>query len=79
MKKNRLSEPLLQYLRASLIDSYRKQHGVASNNYLKNLLVSVPVNVEFEKHIIKTGITTVNTLLETRYATSLQHDLELLD
>ena len=32
MKKNKLSEELLQYLRASFIFSYRKKHGNQSNN-----------------------------------------------
>ena len=56
IKKNKLSEDLLQYLRASLIFSYQKTNGSLENNYLKELRVSVPVNVGFEIHIIKTGI-----------------------
>ena len=44
MKSNKLSEELLQYLRASFIFTYRKKHGNESNNYHKNLLVSVPAN-----------------------------------
>ena len=69
MKKRRLSTELLQYLRASLIESFKKKNGSVANNYLKNLLVSVPVDASFEKHILKTGINLVNNLLETKYAT----------
>ena len=56
IKKNKLSEELLQYLRASLIASYQKNNGSAQNNYMQNLLVSVPVDIGFEKHIINTGL-----------------------
>ena len=52
MKKNKLSEELLQYLRASFIFSYRKKHGNQRNNQLKQLLVSVPVDCNFEKYVI---------------------------
>ena len=63
MKKNKLSEGLLQYLRANLIFSYRKDRGTASNNYLNDLLVSSPVDNEFELYIVEQGIGLVENLL----------------
>lgn len=63
IKLNKLSDSLLQYLRASLIFSYRDKHGNASNNYLKHLLVSVPVDPSFEIHILETGLNLTSMLL----------------
>jgi hypothetical protein len=79
VKKGKLSSSLLQYLRASLLQSYQKNNGSVSNNYLKLLLVSSPVDVEFEKHILKVGINLVNDLLTKKYPTQLADDLELLE
>ena len=78
IKKNKLSEDLLQYLRASLIFSYQKTNGSLENNYLKELRVSVPVNVGFEIHIIKTGIHLIWQLLNLKYKTTLEEDYAIL-
>ena len=74
IKKNKLSQELLQYLRASLIFSFQKKHGSTENQFYKNLLVSVPVNPNFEKMILNTGINLIHDLLYTKYATSLEED-----
>ena len=79
MKKNKLSEELLQYLRANLIFSYRKEKGDVTNNYHENLLVSSPVNFDFEIYIIEQGIGLVTNLLEKKYPTSMETDLKILE
>lgn len=78
LKKNKLSEPLLQYLRANLIISFRNQKGSVQNNYLKHLLVSAPVDLDFELLILKTGIDLVGNMLRYKFATLLEDDLKLL-
>ena len=79
MKKNKLSEGLLQYLRANLIFSFKKENGLASNNFHNDLLVSSPVNIDFEIYIVSQGLSLVKNLLEKKYRTSLQEDLEILE
>lgn len=69
IKKGKLSEPLLQYLRASLFQSYQKNNGIANNNYLDNLLVSAPADIGFEKHILQIGVNLVRDLLTKKYPT----------
>lgn len=63
MKKNKLSEDLLQYLRAHLISSYKADKANLLNNNLSNLLVSAPVNLDFELFVLATGIALVKNLL----------------
>ena len=79
MKKDKLSEGLLQYLRANLIFSYRKEKGSVANNYHLDLLVSSPVNLDFEIYIVGQGIGLVTNLLEKKYATSLEEDRKILE
>lgn len=74
LKKNKLSEPLLQYLRVNLVSSFRTQKGSAHNNYYKHLLVSAPVDLDFELLILKTGIDLVGNMLRTKFATTLEDD-----
>lgn len=69
LKKNKLSEPLLQYLRANLIPSFQSSRGSMNNNYYKHLLVSAPVDVDFELLILKTGVDLVSNMLKTKFAT----------
>lgn len=69
LKKNKLSESLLQYLRANLIISFKNQHGNLANKYCKKLLVSGPVDVDFELFILKTGIDLVGGMLRSKFAT----------
>ena len=74
LKKNKLSEDLLQYLRANLIFSYRTDHGNDKNNHYLDLLVSSPVSLDFEIYILGQGIGLVRNLLENKYATSIKED-----
>ena len=78
LKKNKLSEDLLQYLRANLIFSYRTDHGNETNNHHLDLLVSSPVSFDFEIYILSQGIGLVKNLLNNKYPTSMIEDQELL-
>ena len=69
IKKNKLSEELLQYLRASLIFSFKKKFGTEENNFHQKLLVSAPADCNFELYILKTGIDLIKSLLWTKYPT----------
>ncbi len=74
LKKNKLSEDLLQYLRANLIFSYRTDHGNEKNNHYQDLLVSSPVSIDFEIYILSQGIGLVTNLLENKFPTSVKED-----
>ena len=69
---------MLQYLRANLIFSYRFDHGNDLNNYHQDLLVSSPVNLDFEIYILEQGISLVSNLLDNKFPTSMREDLEIL-
>lgn len=45
---------------------------------MQDLLVSVPVNVDFEKHILTVGLSLVFDLLTKKYPTQLEYDHEVL-
>lgn len=79
LKKNKLSEPLLQYLRANLIASFQSTRGSMTNNYYKHLLVSAPVDVDFELIILKTGADLVGNMLRTKFETQLDEDQKILN
>lgn len=78
LKKNKLSEPLLQYLRVNLISSFKTQKGSIHNNYNQHLLVSAPVDLDFELLILKTGIDLVANMLRTKFTTTLEDDQNAL-
>ena len=46
---------------------------------LDKLVVSGPADCGFELHVLNTGIGLVDNLLNDKYATSLEHDLSVLD
>lgn len=73
LKRNRLSEDFLQYLRANLIFSW-----LDKNLQFKDIpmLVSCPVHLQFEIHIVSTGLKVLQSMLGTperkgMYATTL--------
>jgi hypothetical protein len=72
LKKNKLSEALLQYLRANLLPSFKSNRGSMHNNYYKHLLVSAPVDVDFELLILKTGFNLVGNMLREQFKTTLE-------
>lgn len=83
LKPNRLSEPLLQYLRANLIFSFKEE--LKKNEAVKNskeridrLLVSAPVDIDFELQVINTAIELISGLLRAKFATTIEQDREIL-
>ena len=78
MKRDRLSEDLLQYLRANVIFSYRRQYGTKQNGMLRDLLVSTPVDLDFEIHVVKMGLNLVYNLLIDKYETTIAQDEQIL-
>ena len=46
---------------------------------MDKLIVSGPADCGFELHVLATGINLVDNLLDEKYATSLSHDLDILD
>lgn len=82
LKKNRISEPLLQYLRANLLTSFRESLLKKSEPICKQradrLLVSAPVDLEFELQVLDTAIGLVSNMLKTKFATTMQEDQEIL-
>jgi hypothetical protein len=82
LKKDKLSESLLQYLRANLITNFREKL-VSSNDEIlkargKRLLVSAPVDIEFEMAVLETGIGLVSNMLKTKFNTTIDEDKAIL-
>mmetsp|Transcript_16030 Transcript_16030/g.15450 ORF Transcript_16030/g.15450 Transcript_16030/m.15450 type:complete len:201 (+) Transcript_16030:607-1209(+) len=71
LKHDRLSEELLEYLRANLIFTYKGANK-------ERILVSVPVDLDFELFIVATAQNLVNQMLGSKYATTLLQDYQLL-
>jgi hypothetical protein len=67
LKKNRINEEIFAYLRANLLNSYKGQN-------LEHLLVSAPVDCEFEMLVVACTINLLKNLLTTRFKTPLEID-----
>lgn len=65
---------MLQYLRANLINTF--QGG--KSKYRKILLVSAPVDFEFELFITSCALNLMKNMLNTKYATTVDQDKQLL-
>ncbi len=82
LKKDKLSEPLLQYLRANLITNFREKLISSNDETLKargkRLLVSAPVDIEFEMAVLETGIGLVTNMLNTKFKTTIEEDKAIL-
>jgi hypothetical protein len=48
------------------------------NNYYKHLLVSAPVDIEFEMLVLRTGFNLVGNMLNEKFATTLDQDQKML-
>lgn len=75
MKLHKLSLDLLQYLRANLVFSY----PFDSEEIRQQVTVSTPVDLQFEMYIIEQAIQLIKTILEGKYKTTYEQDLQLLD
>jgi hypothetical protein len=67
LKRNRINEEMFAYLRANLLNTYKGKN-------LEHLLVSAPVDSEFEMLVIACTINLLKNLLNTRFKTPLEVD-----
>jgi len=61
----------LQYLRANLIFSYKGANR-------EKLLVSCPVDIDFELFVVSCGLNLMKNMKEQKYPTSLEQDKKML-
>jgi hypothetical protein len=71
LKKDKLSEDLLQYLRANLIFTYK-----GGNKEM--LLVSSPVDIDFELYVVSCALNLMKNMRNTKYPTTLEQDRKML-
>lgn len=74
MKLKKLSSDLLQYLRANLIFSYP-----LDEQSREHMTVSTPVDTKFECYCIDHAVKLIENMMNTKYLTSLDHDLKLFE
>ena len=78
LKKDRLNVFLLQHLRANLIVDFAKKLGEKGDEISKRrqarLLVSVPVDIEFEMKVLQTAIGLVSGMLQSKFPTTIEED-----
>eukprot|EP00347_Sterkiella_histriomuscorum_P011977 403370373 len=72
LKKDKLNEDLLAYMRASLLSSYQ---GDKNHEFI---LISAPVEIKFEQQVLLSAITLLKNLLDNRFKTSMAEDIKLL-
>ena len=75
MKLNKLSLDLLQYLRANLVFSFEFNPP----EIRQKVTVSTPVDAAFECHILSQAVGLLESMIKTKFATTYEQDLELLD
>jgi hypothetical protein len=85
LKKERLSEPLLQYLRANLLNSWRESLKKDSSipkdvldQRLNRMLISAPVDLDFELQVVSTAHNLCANMLKTKFPTTLEQDRKML-
>ena len=71
LKKTHFNEEIFAYLRANLLNTYKGKN-------LPYLLVSSPVDVEFEMLVVACTINLLKGLMTSRFKTPLEKDQELL-
>jgi len=71
LKGNKINEDILAYLRANLLNTY-------SGKNLHHLLISTPVDCEFELLVIACCINLLKGLVSSRFKGSAKEDAELL-
>lgn len=67
LKRDRLNEDIFAYLRANLLNTYKGKN-------LEHLLVSAPVDSEFEMLVVGCSINLMQGLLTSRFKTSYESD-----
>ena len=73
LKKNRIRDDFFAYVRMSLMQKFEKD-----NKMKEHILVSSPVDIEFEMFVLALAVNLLNSLLAKRFNTSLEEDLEIL-
>ena len=73
LKKGRIRDDFFAYVRMSLMQRFEKD-----NKMKGHILVSSPVDLEFEMFILALAVNLLNTLLEKRFATTIEQDTEIL-
>lgn len=71
LKRAKLCEDLLQYLRANLIFTYKGANK-------EKLLVSAPVDIDFEIFVVSCGLNLMRNMVNTKFDTSLEQDRKML-
>ncbi len=73
---------MLQYLRANLIATFRNTLNNTKDPVMmkraSRLLVSAPVDIEFELQVLETAIDLTSNMLRTKFATTIEEDLNIL-
>ncbi len=69
---NRIGEEIFAYIRANLLNTYKGKN-------LEYLLVSAPVDAEFEMLVVACTINLLKGLLASRFKKSLEDDKKLLE
>ncbi len=67
LKRNKIGEEIFAYLRANLLNTYKGKN-------LEYLLVSAPVDAEFEMLVVACTINLLKGLLASRFKKSLEDD-----
>jgi len=75
MKLNRLSLELLQYLRANLVFTFKFKNDIVKGN----ITVSTPIDTDFELFCLEQAILLIQSMIDTKYPTTLKYDLKILD
>lgn len=71
MKRTHFNEEIFAYIRANLLNTYKGKN-------LPYLLVSAPVDAEFEMLVVACTINLLKGLMTSRFKTPLEKDRELL-
>lgn len=71
LKKNRINEEIFAYLRANLLNTYKGKN-------VEHLLISTPVDYEFEMLVVACTINLLKGLLNSRFKTPIEEDLKIL-
>ena len=73
LKKNRIRDDFFAYVRMSLMQKFEKD-----NKMKDHILVSSPVDIEFEMFMLALAVNLLNSLLTNRFKTTLDEDIAIL-
>ena len=73
LKNNRIRDDFFAYVRMSLMQKMEKD-----NKMRDHILVSSPVDIEFEMFMLALALNLLNMLLSKRFKTTIEEDIEML-